>query len=125
MPTLPSDRRRRYIPEKEKKPAGSNQGFYNSTRWRKVSKAHKRNFPLCEVCAANDELKSVDVTDHIVPIEKGGSKFNPLNFMSMCHEHHNAKRGLESHGYCVQTEMDFNNEFIPVDRDEIIVKLCQ
>ena len=127
MPTLPTNKRRKYIPEKEPKKAGSNQSFYNSTRWRKNSVAYRKQHPLCEACKeGRNETQPCDVTDHIVAIEQGGARFNPINWMAMCHKCHNSKRGMESHhGILVEWEFDFNNEKVPIDRHQIIRVICQ
>lgn len=62
------------------------------------------------------------VVDHIVPIQQGGAKWDERNHMGMCGHHHNVKRGLEKHGYCVETTQGTGG-LIPMDRNEIIDKL--
>lgn len=122
MATLPKPKRRSYLPAKEQKKGTSDQNFYNSTRWRKTSIAYRKQQPLCEVCLKGlEHICTADVVDHIVPIEQGGSQFNPDNHMGMCHKHHNRKRGLESRtAILVEWRLDFNNERVPVSRREII-----
>ena len=39
--------------------------------------------------------KPQEVTDHIKPIIDGGAKFDLSNLQSLCHRHHNRKRGKE------------------------------
>ena len=64
------------------------------------------------------------VVDHIVPIQQGGSKWDADNHMGMCGEHHDKKRGKESHGYCVEA-MQGRGGLIPRDRYEIIEALIK
>ena len=126
MPTLPPNKRRSYLPSKEVKKGTGDQGFYNSYRWRKISKAYRRNYPICEVCyEGKEEIVESEVTDHIVPISAGGAEWDANNYMPMCHQCHNRKRGLESNGYVVLSELNFENKLIPANRYEIIEKLCQ
>lgn len=71
----------------------SNQSFYNSTKWRKLSKAFKVLNPLCVECLQEGKTTPVDITDHIEPIDKGGAKLDVANLQSLCHSHHNKKSG--------------------------------
>jgi len=70
-----------------------NQHFYNSTRWRKISKGYKEKHPLCVECLKKGITKQSEVTDHIIPIDKGGDKFNSDNLQALCHRCHNSKTG--------------------------------
>ncbi len=71
----------------------ANQSFYNSTRWRKIAKGHKTKHPLCEECLDKGIVTAVQITDHIIPIDKGGNKFSSDNLRSLCHKCHNKKSG--------------------------------
>lgn len=72
-----------------------NYEFYNSYAWRKVSKLNLEKNPLCVSCLQNDLNTMAKVTDHIVPISKGGDKWSEDNHQSLCHECHNAKSARE------------------------------
>ena len=97
---------------------GSNQRLYNSRQWRSISEAYRKYHPLCEVCEAKGLVVGVDVTDHIVPIEKGGAIWLKDNYMGLCHACHNRKRGYESTGYVCA-----HNDGTPINREELISKL--
>ena len=71
----------------------SNQPFYNSRQWRAISKNHKQRNPLCIICLQEGKTVSVDICDHIISIDKGGSKLDPNNLQSLCSHHHNQKSG--------------------------------
>lgn len=54
--------------------------FYNSVRWRKLSKLYLSNFPICEMCE-NDLSRH---TDHIEPWQDGGKKYDYDNLQALC-----------------------------------------
>ena len=54
--------------------------FYNSTRWRKLSKWYLSNNPICEMCD-NDLSRH---SDHIIPWQDGGSKYLVDNLQALC-----------------------------------------
>ena len=123
-----------WIPKR--KPSGSNQVFYNSWKWRKRSKAYKVKNPICEVCEAKGRIRAViepgkktGVTDHIIPIEQGGSPTDERNLMSMCSyikdSCHDRKRALESRGVIVAYIFNDQGEKIPRDRNDIVNLLNQ
>lgn len=120
MPSLKKSSRRKYLPEKKDKQATSDQTFYNSKMWRKYSRSFRIINPLCAVAMARDEVIGSDVVDHIVPIEQGGSKWDPRNHMAMSHYWHNRKRNLESRGIIVETRRNENNELIPINSNAAI-----
>ena len=76
MPYLP-----KYQKKKNKKRWSRNDdhAFYNSAAWRKFSKAYKVDNPFCVECG-----KLAEVTDHIVPINDGGGKWDWDNLQSLC-----------------------------------------
>lgn len=113
MPTLPRPHRQNKVIS-----PGSNQRLYNSKQWRSISEAYRKHHPLCEVCESNGLVVAVDVTDHIVPVEKGGAIWLTDNYMGLCHTCHNRKRGYESTGYvCAHTDG------VPNNRKDLIAKL--
>ena len=81
----------------ERKPGASNQKFYNSADWRRTAAQHKASNPLCAICEENGQVTPADVTDHIIPINEGGARFDWQNLQSLCHPHHNQKSGREAH----------------------------
>lgn len=76
-----------------------NSEFYNSPRWRKVSKLNKNKNPECVKCRDKGIVTAVRFTDHIVRIEDGGAPYSDDNLQSLCEFHHNSKSGKEAHGY--------------------------
>ena len=129
MPSLPKPQKPAYRAPKPKKKASSDYKFYNSQRWRNYSKRYRTT---CEVCLSLNHQRDITpsaigtrgVVDHIVPMQEGGSPWDANNHMGMCGEHHNIKRGLESHGYVVAS-MQGREGLIPKDRNEIIERLTR
>lgn len=100
MPKRPSKVNRNWKPERVSFQRGkSNYAFYNSTAWRKISKAYKDKYPLCVKCELENKITPSEYTDHIVRIEDGGDKFSEDNLQALCSFHHNQKSGREAHGY--------------------------
>lgn len=99
------------------------QTFYNSTAWRRLSRAYltKQHY-LCEVCAAFGTIKPAALTDHPIPIGHGGAMLDERNLMSMCAYHHNKKSGLETNRPIVQTKQT-SEGLIPIDRSEVFKRL--
>lgn len=124
MPVLKrKEKRRAYLPVKVDTGATSDQGFYNSQRWRKVSIAHRYAWPLCEVADHLGLLLESNVVDHIIPIEHGGARFDERNFCAMSHYWHNVKRGKESHRKILVQYKDTAEGRIPANRKEIFYVL--
>lgn len=69
--------------------------FYNSRRWRKVSKWFLKANPLCDECKANSRIKAARVVDHRVPITCGGAQYDVENLQSLCVPCHTAKTNRE------------------------------
>ena len=70
MPNMPKKVKRSWIPERkpfERKK--SNYEFYNSWKWRKLSKRWKEANPVCVKCEANGIVSPAEFTDHIQRIE--------------------------------------------------------
>ena len=143
MPKLPKPKKPNYLPDKPKRKPSSDYKTYNGTRWRNMSKRGRLSCGVCEVCQAEGMLtditpqprkKLIDrygnealignwgVLDHVVPVKQGGAWWDQRNHMGMCGHHHNVKRGLEKHGYCVETTQGAGG-LIPMDRSEIVLKL--
>ena len=74
-----------------------NSSFYNSRRWRSISKTFRKRNPLCAQCTrdGNGPTPSACV-DHIKPISMGGSMVSTKNLQSLCNSCHAKKSGKES-----------------------------
>ena len=68
-----------------------NYSFYNSSQWRRVSKGYRTKHPLCVDCLSRGRTTACQVTDHIIPVDKGGDKWNSSNLQALCHKCHNRK----------------------------------
>lgn len=99
MPTLNKSTRPPWVPERKAHEGrrSPNQAIYNSPRWRGLSKLHKKANPLCVECEAKGIVAAVYVTDHIVPINKGGAPYEWSNLQSLCRRCHDSKSGREAH----------------------------
>jgi 5-methylcytosine-specific restriction endonuclease McrA len=78
-----------------------NSKFYNSRRWRKVSKARLSKFPTCEMeCKTEGIVTEAKVTDHIAGLDNiiraGRDPYDWNELQSGCHHCHNKKSGRES-----------------------------
>jgi 5-methylcytosine-specific restriction protein A len=70
--------------------------FYGSQHWRVTSQQHLRMEPLCRECQKRGRVSMATMTDHIVPIRFGGSRFDEKNLQSLCDPCHAKKRKIES-----------------------------
>lgn len=96
MPNKPKQINRAYKPQREAfQRDASNYDFYNSASWRKTSKSFLQRNPLCKHCETNGFDVPAKVTDHIVPINRGGAMLDENNFQSLCEKCHNSKSGKE------------------------------
>lgn len=59
---------------------------YNSTTWQRLRLMHIAGSPLCVECGGYGEQ-----VDHIVPISRGGEKFDPANLQTLCASCHASK----------------------------------
>lgn len=78
------------------------------SQWAKYSKQFLASNPICVKCG---ELAKI--TDHAVPINMGGSKYDKRNHDPLCDTCHNKKRGRERHGK-VEASIDTPHGRIPV-----------
>ena len=111
---------------------GINDAFYNKTRWRAMSIYYRQQNPTCEACNKRGIARPViqkgvrcGVTDHIIRIEDGGSKYDERNHMSMCSYQegscHDRKRALEARtSILIPFVLNEQGEKIPADRNDII-----
>lgn len=74
------------------------QKFYHTVEWKQFRAAYLKEKPPCRVCLEDKGVVTpARVCDHIVPIRKGGDKFNPENIQPLCVRCHNAKCAREMH----------------------------
>jgi 5-methylcytosine-specific restriction endonuclease McrA len=99
MPTLPKTTKRPWMADVAKQSGRKvdNSSFYNSRRWRKISKEFLRCSPLCVDCRNEERVVMATITDHIVPITQGGDHWDWSNLQSLCDKHHAIKSGREAH----------------------------
>jgi 5-methylcytosine-specific restriction endonuclease McrA len=96
MANAPKKIQRPWVPERKPFERDNwNQEFYNSTPWRKFARVYKDRNPLCVVCERQGLIEPAKVADHIIPINKGGEKFNEKNIQSLCESCHNRKSATE------------------------------
>lgn len=72
--------------------------FYNSTSWRSVRAAVLREQPLCAACAKSERVVAARVVDHVLPIKRGGARFDVSNLQALCVPCHNRKSARERVG---------------------------
>jgi len=93
------------------------QKFYNSYKWRRAAKAHRKDNPLCVVAEAEGFVEVGECVDHIIAIIHGGAKYDPRNFQTLTREAHYKKTKAETHGAVYETAENEDGDLIPV-RDE-------
>ena len=71
---------------------------YGTRQWKNFAKDHKRNSPYCAHCILEGKYKLGEVSDHIIPINRGGSVWDEANLQNLCRYHDNVKRSRESRG---------------------------
>ena len=92
MPSSPNRVQRPWVvPKKPFERENSNQEFYNSRAWRNCRKLFLELNPLCKHCDVVGLTEPAKVVDHIVPINKGGDRFNYDNLQALCVSCHNKK----------------------------------
>ena len=75
-------------------------GWYDSRRWRKKAREHKRLNPLCVFCEKKGLVVACEVVDHIVPHKGDYQLFWYGELQSLCAPCHNKeKQQLEHRGY--------------------------
>lgn len=65
--------------------------FYNSTLWKGIRKKHLALEPFCRECMKEGRIVKAVIVDHIVPIKKGGSRYDEENLQSLCWNCHSRK----------------------------------
>jgi len=62
-------------------------------QWQKARKAYLNQHPLCERCLEQDIVRPATLIHHRQPIDKGGERLDPNNFMSLCFDCHEIIHG--------------------------------
>ena len=73
-------------------------GFYGSSYWRKVSSQVRAAHPFCKSCAeyyARPTMEHLEV-DHIIPLSKGGAKYDTKNLQVLCRSCHIIKQNANT-----------------------------
>lgn len=63
-------------------------------RWGKVRKAVLSEEPFCRLCSRPSE-----VVDHVLPMRKGGHRFERSNLQALCKSCHDKKTAREDGGF--------------------------
>jgi 5-methylcytosine-specific restriction protein A len=98
MANLPKNPRPHWMPEPSKGHEGrknANRKLYNSNRWKKDRNAHIAANPLCEQCKKEGRITASNVSDHIIPVNKGGEVWDWKNRQALCNSCHNSKSAKE------------------------------
>ena len=100
MPTLPKGKQRPWMPVKTNHMRDvDNSSFYNSRRWRSISKTFRKRNPLCAQCSRDGNGPTpATVCDHIKPISQYGMGVatDIKNLQALCNSCHAKKSGRES-----------------------------
>lgn len=101
-------------PDVEYTGAFDSAAFYNSWKWRKLAKRHRRDNPLCAESARQNVVEAGQVVDHIIAIVHGGAKYDPRNFQTLSRSQHGIKTKAESAGPIYKHTTNEDGELIPV-----------
>lgn len=80
-----------------------NSKFYNSRKWRKISKLKRELNPFCECdeCKSIGRIRPAEVADHIrglqFLLDRGLDPYDLRELQSMSRECHNKKSGRDAH----------------------------
>ena len=100
MPNLPKSKRRPWMPDKPNHMREvDNASFYNSRRWRAISKYFRKKNPLCIQCERDGTGPTPSAcVDHIKPISMYGMGVatDIKNLQALCLKCHAKKSGRES-----------------------------
>lgn len=94
-----------------------NYKFYNSRKWRLVAKNYRSKNPLCVNALTRNIRIPSEVTDHIIPIEHGGAKWDARNFQALCRSEHNIKSLKEKKRPLYKWKLNDSGDKIP-ERDK-------
>lgn len=82
--------------EYDKRRGTPSQRGYNE-RWARFSKQYRKLNPLCVNCLAHGVTRASAQVDHIVPLSKGGKKYDYENLQALCRTCHSQKTARERH----------------------------
>lgn len=74
---------------KDNRPSAINRGY--DGMWAKFRAGYIKRNPLCRECKSKGIIRAAKEVDHIVPISKGGDKYNEANLQSLCKSCHSRK----------------------------------
>ena len=74
--------------------------FRGSRYWLRISRAYRKEHPLCEACKPQGNLVRSEDVDHIVPLTLGGDLTHDSNLQALCKPCHRYKTGLETGERC-------------------------
>lgn len=81
--------------------------WYDSARWRKISRQQKAEHPLCEMCLAKGAVIAAEVADHVVPHRGDYQLFWFGDLQSLCWScHSREKQQMEVRGYTNNIGLD-------------------
>lgn len=97
--------------------------FLNSDAWRKLSKVHRRQHPLCECCKAAGRVPIPPSrhTDHIIERAAGGAELAWENLMSVCIPCHSTKTRMEAAGHLCDVVKREDGKLIPAPGGKEVV----
>lgn len=76
--------------------SGSKDPFYQTKEWKQDRLLHLMNNPLCIICQTEGRTREATVSDHIIPINQGGDKWNWNNRQPLCKHHNAIKTALDN-----------------------------
>jgi 5-methylcytosine-specific restriction enzyme A len=71
---------------------------YKTNRWKKCSERFRREYPLCNRCKTQGNIKESEVVDHIVRTNAGGAMWDKRNWQTLCRGCHDWKTKAEKNG---------------------------
>lgn len=99
MPNMPKAQRPKWMPERKAHEGRikTNREVYGTNRWTMLARLHKSHNPICVACEAQGMVSPAEVTDHTLPINKGGAPWDWVNLQSLCRRCHDDKSAREAH----------------------------
>lgn len=100
LPTFAQVQRKaaKAIPSAIRRESPSRRGY--DARWQKVRViVLMRDLYLCQACKAYGRLTTAHDVDHIVPIARGGKRYDEANLQSLCKACHSRKTASEDGGF--------------------------
>ena len=72
-----------------------NKRVYDTPRWKRVSRLHRDQNPLCVHCLRLNITTPAACVDHVIEISDGGEIWDTKNHESLCNLCHSIKTGRE------------------------------